>query len=132
MENAMRLLNRLTCYAVGHEPRYFQVRTMIKARWGRHKHARCARCDSSDSFAIHTSGYLDVFTWPLLRAEALSYDIIEWGRGKRRALARCFRKPTSCWLSSTAPASMPGSSGKPSHSRACFPLKLARSLPCNC
>lgn len=26
----MRLLNRLTCHAVGHEPRYFQVRTMIR------------------------------------------------------------------------------------------------------
>ena len=91
----MRLLNKLTCQSIGHEPRYFQARMMINGHWGWHKHARCARCDSINSLAIHTPGYLDVSAWLLLGADALRFTIIEWHRGKRRALARFFRKRTS-------------------------------------
>jgi transposase len=91
----MRLLNKLTCHAIGHEPRYFQARMMINGRWGWHKHARCARRGSSNSLVIHTPGYLDVSVWLLLGVDALRFAIIEWHRGRRRALARLFRKRTS-------------------------------------
>jgi hypothetical protein len=91
----MRLLNKLTCHAIGHEPRYFQARMMINGRWDWHKHARCARCDSSNSLAIHTLGYLDVSAWLSLGAYALRFAIIEWHRGKGRDLTRFFREGNS-------------------------------------
>ena len=90
----MRLLNKLTCHAIGHEPRYFQAR-MINGQWCWHKHARCARCGSSNSLVIHTPGYLDVSVWLLLGVDALRFAINEWHRRRRRALARFFRKRAS-------------------------------------
>ena len=91
----MRLLNKLTCQAIGHEPRYFQARMMVNGHWGWQKHARCTRCECVNSLAIHTAGYLDVYAWLRYGADGLRFDIIEWHRGKRRMLSRFFRKRTS-------------------------------------
>jgi hypothetical protein len=94
-ENAMRLLKRFTCKAIGHEPNYFQARIMKNGCWAWKNYARCARCDCTDSQKLHTPGLLDLPAWFLLSAADLRFSLIEWHRGKRSALRRLFRKRTS-------------------------------------
>ena len=40
----MRLLKRFTCKAIGHEPNYFQARSIKDGRWAWKNYARGARC----------------------------------------------------------------------------------------
>ncbi len=91
----MHLLNRLICKTFGHAHNYYQTRIMICGRCLPHNEARCARCDSANSVEIHTPGLLDFPARILLGAEAPRFSLIEWHRGKRRALRRLFRKRTS-------------------------------------
>jgi hypothetical protein len=91
----MRLLNDLACKTIGHQPIYFQDRITTNGHCSWHKHARCARCDSTDSLEIHTPGVLDLHARFLIGADTLRFSLTEWHRGKRRALYRLFRKRAS-------------------------------------
>ena len=91
----MRLLNKTTCTAFGHEPLYYQARLTKDCEIIMGKYARSARCDSDNSVKIHTPGLLDFSAWFLLAGTALRFTLTEWHRGKRRTRRRLFRKRTS-------------------------------------
>ena len=84
----MRLLNDLTCKTIGHEPIYYQARLTENGTFNWDRYARCARCGCLDSLKIHTPGLLDFRAGFLIAADTLHFTLIEWHRGKRRALYR--------------------------------------------